>query len=68
MYLCNMYVGFCIKNCFIFIVLIFICLDIDECMVNFYLCQNGGSCLNKQGLFECMCVEGWIGLFCIEGS
>lgn len=52
---------------FFFLFCIFKCLDIKECDDSFNLCKNGGICVNNFGLFMCMCVEGWIGKYCIEG-
>lgn len=37
-------------------------LDIDECESN--PCQNGGACRNLENSFQCVCVTGFIGVFC----
>ncbi|XP_030855777.1 deleted in malignant brain tumors 1 protein-like [Strongylocentrotus purpuratus] len=36
--------------------------DIDECESD--LCQNGGMCRNLENSFECVCVIGFIGVYC----
>jgi Notch-like protein len=28
------------------------------------VCQNGGTCYNKEGSFLCVCVNGWEGPHC----
>nr|XP_034320081.1 protein jagged-1 isoform X1 [Crassostrea gigas] len=41
-----------------------VCTDIDECLSN--PCQNGGTCINNDGSFTCMCPDGWRGTLCIQ--
>ncbi|XP_067685384.1 uncharacterized protein [Haliotis asinina] len=38
--------------------------DIDECTESGQICQNGGSCTNTHGSFECKCLEGVTGTQC----
>ena len=33
--------------------------DIDECFSA--PCENGGSCVNKEALFQCICHNGFMG-------
>ena len=40
--------------------------DIDECAVEGY-CDNGATCTNLEGGYNCDCVEGWTGVRCYEG-
>lgn len=39
----------------------FICLDIDECRVNFILCVKYVFCYNIFGFYKCKCDLGWLG-------
>ena len=39
-----------------------ICIDINECLAN--PCENGGTCLNTEGDYQCTCPCGWIGKNC----
>lgn len=45
--------------------LIFLTLDEDECQR--FPCQNGGTCNNLPGTYECRCTEGWEGKNCEMG-
>ena len=38
--------------------------DVDECTVVPNICQNGATCANTFGSFECLCVNGYDGDFC----
>lgn len=40
--------------------------DINECDEDPTLCNNGGTCFNRQGSFSCSCPEGRIGRHCQE--
>ncbi len=40
--------------------------EIDECADD--PCENGGTCMDRLGYFECQCPEGYIGMACDEGS
>ena len=33
--------------------------DIDECEIQPGPCRNGATCLNQDGGFRCICVNGW---------
>ncbi|KAL3837461.1 hypothetical protein ACJMK2_022815, partial [Sinanodonta woodiana] len=37
--------------------------DIDECN-NTNSCQNGGTCSNLDGSYNCICASGWSGTNC----
>lgn len=40
--------------------------DVDECQLMPNACQNGGTCHNTQGGYNCVCVNGWTGEDCSE--
>ena len=46
---------------------IYISLDIDECEIN-HPCQNGSTCLNVDGGYECDCADGYAGQNCSDGE
>ena len=37
-------------------------IDLDECQSE--PCHNGGTCLDREAGFECLCKPGWEGIFC----
>src|SRR6218665_480433 len=38
--------------------------DVDECQQSHSPCTNGGTCLNRNGTFMCICMNGWTGPTC----
>lgn len=38
--------------------------DVDECRVNSDICKNSATCLNKNGSYQCICVNGYTGEDC----
>lgn len=40
--------------------------DVDECQLMPNACQNGGTCHNTHGGYNCVCVNGWTGEDCSE--
>lgn len=40
--------------------------DVNECDLMPNSCQNGGTCLNTHGGYNCVCVNGWTGDDCSE--
>lgn len=40
--------------------------DVDECQLMPNACQNGGTCHNTHGDYNCVCVNGWTGEDCSE--
>ena len=40
------------------------CVDINECTDGGIVCQNGGTCHNNAGSYECWCAPGWSGTHC----
>lgn len=38
----------------------------NEC--NQFPCENGGTCMNNDGSFTCICKEGWDGPTCQNGT
>ena len=40
--------------------------DVDECQLMPNACQNGGTCHNAHGGYNCVCVNGWTGEDCSE--
>lgn len=40
--------------------------DIDECELRPHVCQNGASCTNTNGSYQCNCAPGWSGRNCTE--
>lgn len=38
--------------------------DVDECARQPSVCQNGGTCINSNGDYMCVCVNGWSGHDC----
>lgn len=41
-------------------------IDVDECLLKPNVCQNGATCYNKEGGYQCSCVNGWTGSDCSE--
>lgn len=41
--------------------------DINECEV-YFPCMNNGTCSNRNGTYECTCMEGWQGHDCEKGT
>lgn len=40
--------------------------ELEPCMnLN---CQNGGQCVNDQGVYMCSCPDSWTGTFCETGK
>lgn len=42
--------------------------DVDECQLMPNACQNGGTCHNNHGGYNCVCVNGWTGEDCSKNS
>ena len=40
--------------------------DVNECLM--FPCQNGATCNNLEGGYECVCAEGWTGVNCQIGK
>ena len=40
--------------------------DVNECLM--FPCQNGATCNNLEGSYECVCAEGWTGVNCQIGK
>lgn len=40
--------------------------DVDECQLMPNACQNGGTCHNTFGSYQCVCVNGWTEDDCSE--
>lgn len=40
--------------------------DVNECRLQPNTCQNGGTCSNLIGSYQCVCVNGWSGADCSE--
>lgn len=57
------YTGFLRFNVFF---LNFFPTDYDECGNS--PCQNGGTCINNDGSFTCICKAGWEGRECQNGT
>ena len=38
--------------------------DVDECALGLSQCENGGTCLNTIGGYECVCPPGYTGPYC----
>lgn len=47
--------------------LIFLSTDVDECVL-FSPCKHGGTCLNINGGYTCMCKDGWTSTNCEMGK
>ena len=43
-------------------------LDTNECVLNPFICLNGGTCINLEGDYRCECAVGWGGKNCGEGK
>ena len=42
--------------------------DTNECILNPFICLNGGTCINTEGDYYCECADGWGGKNCDEGN
>jgi hypothetical protein len=42
-------------------------LDVNECDVD-DPCQNNATCVNNEGSYKCVCVDGWKGQNCHIGK
>ena len=38
--------------------------DVDECKIHPGICKNGATCMNTNGNYTCICVNGWGGQNC----
>ena len=50
-----------------FLIFYFFPSDVDECTEGVYPCQNGATCKNIFGNYECDCTEGWMDKDCDKG-
>lgn len=46
--------------------LLYVFVDVNECLAE--PCANQGTCINSNGSYSCVCVEGWQGMHCDEGE
>ena len=46
----------------------FIIIDVDECILGLSRCENGATCINTIGGYECICAPGYTGPLCAAGT
>jgi hypothetical protein len=46
---------------------IFYFVDRNECDNVPNVCRNGGTCINNDGSYTCLCTQSWTGPFCDIG-
>lgn len=42
--------------------------DYNECVKDRNFCMNGVICDNRNGIFNCICLKGWKGVYCDIGK